>query len=138
MKKFFSISLSLFIMLSVLHISIATHYCGGAIAATKVSLSGKPASCGMEGTENTCPLNGKQVKSNCCDDNVLIIAVDNNYSPSFSEIKDITLKIFQVFDIPLNSFQSISSANFILTSVSPPDKSSFSAVSLAEICVFRN
>ena len=31
------------------HISVATHYCGGQIAASRVTLTGKLASCGMEG-----------------------------------------------------------------------------------------
>jgi len=36
-----------------MHISIATHFCGDRISATKLSVSGELASCGMEGVLKT-------------------------------------------------------------------------------------
>src|ERR1035437_9529583 len=88
MKKFLSISFSFLILLSVMHITIARHYCGSEIATSeKVSVSGELASCGMEGSDNSNLLPGKHFNTHCCDDEVLVLAVDNNYTPSFSEFK---------------------------------------------------
>jgi len=53
MRKLSSISLAILILLAGMHITIATHFCGGEIAATKVSLAGIAASCGMESDKNT-------------------------------------------------------------------------------------
>lgn len=139
MKKFLSISFSFLILLSGLHITIATHYCGSERAASeKVSVTGRLASCGMEGPEDTCPLTGNHLGTHCCDDKVSVLAVDNNYTPSFSEFKAFSQHILLGFQIPV-SFQipSFSTINLICTNVSPPGNFMVSAVSLPGICVFR-
>jgi hypothetical protein len=139
MKKAYSISLAFLILLAGMHLTFATHYCGGTIAASKISVSGELASCGMEGTEDSCPLPGDHIKSHCCDDEVSVYAIDNNYSPSFSDITDITQRVLQVFTYPANeTYSPIIFHNTLLTSVGPPDNYFSSAVSLADICVFRN
>ena len=139
MKKFLSISFSFLILLSVMHITIARHYCGSKISTSeKVSISGELASCGMKGSDENGSLPGKHFSTHCCDDEVTVLAVDNNYAPSFSEFKAFPQHILQVFDIP-SSFQinSLSALNLICTNVSPPDIFMVSDVSLPKICVFR-
>ena len=138
MKKFLSISFSLLILLSVMHFTIAIHYCGGEIAATKLSVSGELASCGMEGPLDQCPSTGSHLGSNCCKDKVSVFAVDNNYTPSISEFKVFAQPVIQGFDIPV-SFQihNISALNLICTNLSPPGSFQVSEVSLPAICVFR-
>lgn len=122
-----------------MHISFATHYCGGTIAASKISVSGELASCGMEGNEDTCPLPGDHLKSLCCNDEVSVYAIDNTYSPSFSVATDVIQNVLQVFSLPVsNTFHTFLPENALLTSVSPPDKLFTSIVNLADICVFRN
>jgi hypothetical protein len=81
MKKVFSISMAVLVLLSMLHLTVATHYCGGEIAASKISLSGKLASCGMERAEESCPIQGNLMKSHCCDDVVTLCRRDRNYTP---------------------------------------------------------
>ena len=121
-----------------MHFTIATHYCGGELAASKASFSGELGSCGMEGLDDKCPLPGKHFSTHCCDDKVSVLTVDNNYSPSFSEFKAFSQHVLQVFDIPENyQFYSLSAVNLISTSVSPPGIFLVSAVSLPDICVFR-
>jgi len=138
MKKFLSISFSFLILLSVMHLTIAKHYCGGEIAAAKVSVSGELASCGMEGSDDSSPLPGKHFSTHCCDDEVSVLAVDNNYAPSFSEFKVFSQQILQVFDIPASSqINSLSALNLVCTNVSPPGIFIVSDVSLPKICVFR-
>ncbi len=138
MKKFLSISVSLLILLSVMHFTVATHYCSGKIAATKVSFSGELASCGMEGPVDRCPSTGKHLGTNCCKDKVSVFVVDNNYASSAFEFKAFSQPVLQVFDIPASGgIHSLSVLNFINTNVRPPGNFMVSAVSLPGICVFR-
>ncbi len=138
MKKFLSISFSILILFAGMQLTISTHYCGGKIAASKVSVSGDLASCGMEAPAKQCPYTGSHLGSNCCNTKVSVFAIDNNYPPSFSEFKQFSQHIVQVFIIP-ESFQlhSISALNLFCTNSSPPGSFQVSAVSLPDICVFR-
>ena len=121
-----------------MHFTIATHFCGGVIAATKVSVSGELASCGMENTVNQCSFPGKHIGSHCCDNKVSVLAVDNNYNSSYSEFKAFSLHILQVINIPASlQIHSLTAVNLISTNVSPPGNFLVSDVSLPDICVFR-
>jgi len=121
-----------------MHITIATHFCGGVVAASKISLSGELASCGMEETENSIPVTGNYLSSHCCHDEVSVYAIDNNYTPSFSVIKEFSQNILQVFYFPVSfSFYSLTAFKSLHTTASPPGRLMASAVSMADICVFR-
>lgn len=137
MKKLLSISFAFLILLSGMHFTIATHYCGGELAAVKVSLSGKLASCGME-TDNDYLLPGIHIETDCCQNQGSVFEVDHNYSPTFSEFKTNTQPVLQVFTLPENiSFNSLTSLFQINANTSPPESLLASAVSLPKICVFR-
>lgn len=139
MKRLLSISFSLLILLSGMHFTIATHYCGGVMAASKVSITGELASCGMEKTVDKCPLPGKHLGTHCCNDKVSVLAVENNYTPSFSEFKAFSQSIIYDFNIPASfAIHSLFVLNLISTNASPPGNFLVSAVSLPCICVFRN
>ena len=138
MKKFLSISFSFLILLSVMHITIATHYCGSKYAASKVSLSGELASCGMEGSVDQCQLPGKHITSHCCTDKISVFTVENNYAPSFFEFKVALQNLLQAFNIPANyKIQPLFVSNLLNTNVHPPGCFLVSDVSLPNICVFR-
>ena len=125
------------IVFSVLHISIAVHFCCGEVAAYKVSLSDKKASCGMENETNSCPLHNG-INSNCCHDKVFKYAVGSNYMPSSHQIKEINQIFIKVLCIPsgVELYNSIVS-NHSLKNNSPPGNLLASAVDLSNICVFR-
>lgn len=138
MKKFLSISFAFLILISGMQLTISTHYCGGVIAATKVSVSGEFASCGMEGPSDQCPSSGSHLESNCCKDNVSVFAFEKNYTPSVSDYKTFSQPVLQVFNIPASyGTHSLSFLSLFSTSVSPPGNFMVSAVSLPDICVFR-
>ncbi|MFA5820079.1 MAG: hypothetical protein WC854_12480, partial [Bacteroidales bacterium] len=82
MKKGFSILLIPLILTAMLHLSVATHYCGGKEVASKLSLTGKLANCGMEGSKKELPLSGTNFTKHCCDDVVTFCGTDSNYTPS--------------------------------------------------------
>jgi hypothetical protein len=137
MKKTFYILFSMLILLSGMHLSVATHLCGGEIAAVKWSVTGEKATCGMENSRYKNSVNGA-ITSNCCQDDIAVYTVDNNYNFSNFQIKKAVTNLLQVFSIPLGiSTHSFIPLKSLYTSISPRDKLQISAVSLENICVFR-
>lgn len=138
MKKAGSIIISLLMLIAVMHLSVATHYCQGNIAASKISFSGKHASCGMESDTPELPLPGDNLKSNCCDDVVVTYSIDDNYSPSSFSIADTFQYITQIYSIPAESpLFSATVTKSIFLNVGPPYIETSTNVDLADICVFR-
>ena len=123
----------------MLHLSVATHYCGGNVAALKVSLTGKLASCGMmECSEKGLPLPGTNFTKHCCDDIVTFCGIGSNYTPSFSFLPESYQYNFQVFSIPTGSpAYSIAVLKSLYINVSPPEALMSTSVDLSDICIFR-
>jgi hypothetical protein len=138
MKKLFSISLALLMLLSGMQLTISRHYCGGELADSKVSVLGGLATCGMESGTGDCAQTGNHLKSSCCNNKVSVYEVDHNYSPSFTEFKAFSQNVLQVFTVPENFIlHSITPLSSISTDISPPGSLMASSVSLPKICVFR-
>ena len=138
MKKVISISLVLFMIAAMLHFSVAVHYCGGEIASSKVSLTGKLANCGMEGLEKEFPISGTSLSKHCCDDVVTTCGLDFNYLPSLSFIPESYKYNFQVFTVPaVLSDNSCTDLIPFYTNVNPPGVLMSTNVDLSDICVFR-
>ncbi len=137
MKKLFSITFALLILLSGMNLTITTHICGRQVEAVKWSFTGKKANCGMKMDKETCPAK-KGISANCCQDRMTVYKVDNNYKPSTYQSKEVTKKYLHTFATDLitlfNSHNSYVSNN---GNVIPPDIALTSAVYLPEICVFR-
>lgn len=138
MRKFISISLTLLMLIALLHFSVATHYCMGKIAATKISLSGGLANCGMENDENNLPQTGSYFTSHCCDNEIIFCGINGNYFPSFSFVPESSNNDLQAF-ILLSSATTgpIASFKLLNTSVNPPGVSAPNNVDLTSIRVFR-
>ncbi len=138
MKRLISIAMVFLMLTAMLHLSIATHYCGGHLAALKVSLTGKLASCNMECAEKDSPLTGPRLIPHCCDDVVTFYAIDSNYTPSFSLVSDFYQHDLQVFAIPLALYvKSYTGLIPLYTNVSPPGALMSNSVDLSDICIFR-
>jgi hypothetical protein len=138
MKKAASISMLLLMIAIMLHISVATHYCGGNEVASKVSLTGKLANCGMEGSENSVTLPGLRFDKHCCDDVVTSCGTDTNFFPSFSFIPESFQYNFQSILIPSGlTADSFTGLSPFYTDVSPPGALMSTYVDLSDICVFR-
>jgi hypothetical protein len=137
MKKLFSILFALLILLSGMHFSVATHYCGGKVAATRLSFSGTEATCGMI-SDRSHHSDETQISRYCCDDEVAVYEINTDYSPSSSNVKEITRGMFHEFQIP-GGFSIHSSLPLLINppNASPPGWYLASAVSMAAICVFR-
>jgi hypothetical protein len=138
MKKWASIFIALLILLAGMHITVAAHFCGGEIAATRLSISGIPASCGMESDNNIPHADDVLLKILCCENEYTVYRVGDDYSPSEFNFKLVKLNS----DLhPMTSFVSAPLSCFISpnihTNYSPPHNLSVHAVRITEICVFR-
>ncbi len=137
MKKLFSIVFAAIILVSGMHLSIATHLCGGEISQVKLSFTHENATCGMCGEEESAPANGFN-NEGCCQNEMSFLVVDNNYSASTLEINKPVYHILQVFGVPkIVGIPSIYTNSALNTNVQPPGNYIASAVSLPDICVFR-
>ena len=120
------------------HITVATHFCGGKVASSKISLSGKLASCGMEGSEKKSPLSGTNFTTHCCNDVVTSCRIDSNYESSFTFVSESDQYNFKVFALPQGlSVNSCADIIPIYTNVSPPGELMPNNVDLSDICVLR-
>ena len=137
MRKFFSISLVLLVLISGMHLSFATHICGGEVAAVKWSFSGEKATCGMEAPKQTCPAKNS-IDQDCCHNYIANFSVDSNYNSSDFQVTDISKNLLQTYYVSVNIlFNQLSSPIVFYTDVGPHHNLQTSAVSLVEICVFR-
>lgn len=138
MKKVISISLTFLMLIALLHFSIATHYCGGMVAASKISLSGKLATCGMEVAEKDSPKTGSHFNKHCCDNGLVFCGIISNYFPSFSSVPESYQTYLQVFSAPVDiSIISSGYLKSIHTNISPPGIFISNSVDLSGICILR-
>jgi len=138
MKKATSILLVLVILLAGFQAMISTHFCGGRIADTKVSLAGAIASCGMEGTEETCPMPVSNLDRHCCEDQISIAGIVNHYTPPASEPDRSLYNNSNIPFIQMHGLYPVSVSSITaFTCFYPPGYGLTNTVSLDKICVFR-
>ncbi|MDD4921267.1 MAG: hypothetical protein PHS30_02180 [Bacteroidales bacterium] len=136
MKKILSVAFAFLLLVSGMHVSIATHICGGEVAAVKWSFSGEKGSCGMEDLQKT-PTKEPAISSNCCQDKMAEYTVDSNYNVLQIDHPKVFRTISQVFCLPVNLTFDSTSRNTFYTHIFPPGRWQVSAVNLPDICVFR-
>lgn len=137
MRKTLSILFVLAIVLTGMHLSVASHYCGGKVAAVRWSLTGQIASCGMEG-ENENSHSGNGYNNGCCHNEIAYFTVDNDYNPTTFQVTEVSREISQILALPT----SIGSKIIIQTTnlykdVSPPVNMLANSVNLTDLCIFR-
>jgi len=138
MRKSVSTFMAVLVLLTGLHLSISSHFCGGQLAAVKISLTGKDASCGMEGPSDSSFPAGNFIKTHCCTNDLTTLAVDSNYSPSFSNSIDIAQKVIHISGLPLTGIvKAFAFTQYVNLILSPPGIFRTNTVELADICVFR-
>ena len=87
MKSFLSISLIILFLSANLDLKVASHYCGGSLAGTRVSFTGKMATCGMETDEENPPADQPTYNPHCCDNKVALLSVSDFYDISFNDLR---------------------------------------------------
>ena len=136
MKKTFAILFASIILASGIKVSIDHHYCGGKLAATKVSLTGKLASCGMEENEHACS-NKPTVDKNCCEDQITYFEINANYVPEYFKLSPPSSGKDNPASPVYNFTLNYSCTNNCPSWVLPPGYIIISGPSLSEICVLR-
>ena len=136
MKKAFAILFASLVLISGMHLSVASHFCCGELAAVKCSFTGEKATCGMEDHQTNCPSNGV-IQSNCCKNQVATCKSDNNYFPTSTEakeIKSVAAPVINALPIFLHTLPVLTETYYSM--VGPPVLSPFNAVDRSFICVF--
>jgi hypothetical protein len=137
MKSVLSISLSVLILFSGINIRYAAHYCGGNVVATKISLSGELATCGMEPGEANNSFS-VTIKTHCCEDITSQFTINNTYVASLSTTdlpgqKIIDYGFFSLDHLIIRGYPLINFFN----DIRPPDNI-HSITDLASVlCTFR-
>lgn len=136
MKKVFAILISIVFIGSGLRVSIDSHFCYGNLAATKISLNGEKASCGMNRTDD---YNSDKVlfDSKCCDDQVSSITLSNKFFPEYYNVeKPFPVKQVMIFHNILSSEYGFLISGYS-NRVFPPGEYSLKRLTQPDICVFQ-
>jgi hypothetical protein len=138
MKRTASILMAILVLLTGIHLSIASHSCQGKLVNVKVSITGeKSSSCCMDSSAPASP-SGKIAKKHCCDNGLTTLTVDSNYSPSFNKSIDVAQKVIQISGTPLTEIiRDFAFTQYSHSILSPPGIYRTNAVELADICIFR-
>jgi hypothetical protein len=137
MKTILSIPLIILILFSGISVHFDTHFCGGNVAATKVSFNGELATCGMEQPSDKIILEDI-FTNNCCDDLTSAFTINNNYISSSFNIKDPALQVICIITVPIivSTGQELL-VNSLNNEIRPPGTFFPHSVSLPALCTFR-
>jgi len=136
MKKNISAFLALLLLISGMHLSVASHYCGGTLAQVKWSFNKELATCGMENPNETLPL-GQLLEQPCCQDELSTYTTDGNYQLQSFELKKCAPQVIACFTAPINLlYKSQEPVDYLYTHVFPPGEISPTQVLQENICVF--
>ncbi len=138
MKRLISIPLLVMILFTGINIDIASHYCGGRLAATKISLTGEPATCGMEEHSVANTPNGSITK-HCCDNVILSMSIGLNYVPSANlSVSDNTPGLNHFYIAPEGSIRDQGRLpSYLFSIIRPPGNFIPNDVEQQSICIFR-
>jgi hypothetical protein len=138
MKKAFSIFIAVLMVATLLHFSVGTHYCGGKVVSSNISLTGMPASCGMENQEKALSPSGSSIYQNCCKDVITYFGINLNYFQSVSVVATPFRVLSQYLNLHRDiSFHSYERLTTFCTNTSPPWTLMYTNVDLSDICLFR-
>lgn len=138
MRRIVSILMVFMMLLSVINLSVVSHFCQGEIKDVSISVvEQSPLSCGMEDL-SAASASGPIFKKQCCENESSSLKVDSNYSPSYSKSLDVFQKEIHHSGILFSeAFRLVVLTSKTIHSLSPPDIVPIRSVEQADICVFR-
>jgi hypothetical protein len=137
MKIILSIPLIILVLFSGVIVNFAYHSCEGNVVATKVSLTGEIATCGMEKGVETHSSDVELTK-HCCENTVLVYSICNNYFASSFNIDSPSQQVYPFFYIPFNNpVHTELTNNTPNISIRPPGFNTANSTSLPALCIFR-
>jgi len=138
MRKAFSILMVTLMLMTGLHLSFDSHFCGGQLSAVNFSITGPKATCGMEDESGAPNPAGNLLKKHCCDDDLVNLTADSDYNLSDCQFSDFAQKVIHFPALPL-SFADIRFGHPVNFEVVLNQETVFqkNSVALDAICVFR-
>ena len=136
MKKLLAILIAIILLASGMQVSLDRHYCGGRLAAVKVSFTGKLASCGMKKIASSCP-DYPIIDKKCCEDKVSVYSIGSNYYPECFKLTHPASER-HILPVYADNFVCDNLCNpDLIKWVLPPGDNFRSGLTQSLICVFR-
>jgi hypothetical protein len=137
MKTILSIPLIILIFFSGVSFKFATHYCEGYVAATKVSLTGELATCGMDHPSDYHSLQDTY-NNNCCEDFISSYSICNNYVPSSYNVNNPGRQVISMIFAPVNYLDNKELiVNTSENIIKPPGNYYPNCIARPVLCIFR-
>ena len=137
MKTLISIPLIILILFTGISVKFASHYCGGYVVATKVSLTGELATCGMESGHEINTLQ-QILKNHCCDNITSAYSISNNYFASSYNIEEPGQVVTNLLLSPSGYlYNDETLINPAFCEIKPPGNYNPSSVDQKVLCIFR-
>ncbi len=137
MKTILSIPLLILILFTGIRVEFASHYCGGYVSDTKISLTGELASCGMA-TDVENNTQQQTIRHHCCDNTLVAYSICNTY---FASTYDADFNVQFSIDNILTPIDYILDNKIIINSTNnqskPPGSFNPNSVDRPVICIFR-
>jgi hypothetical protein len=136
MKRSFAILISIVVLAAGMQVSIDRHYCGGSLAAVKISVTGKLATCGMKQAEST-GFGNVSIDKKCCEDQLSVYSLGSNYYPEYFKL---THPGTERSLPPISSWCFISGNTFnsdLTNRALPPGPDIQKCLSRPQICIFQ-
>ena len=137
MKIILSIPLIILILFTGVSVKFATHYCGGYVSDTKISLTGELATCGME-SDLESHTQQQTLRHHCCDNTLTTYSICNTFFASTYDAdyqgQPLTNNIFIPRDYTIDNKIIIDITN---NQSKPPGSFNPNSVDLPVLCIFR-
>lgn len=135
MIKILTPFLALLLLLSGMHLSVASHYCGGTLAQVKWSFNHELAGCGMEGEHDANQ--GVAIEQPCCHDELSTYTTDGQYQAQSLKPSHFSAQVIACFSMPVTHlFKSQKPVDHLYSHVFPPGIVLPTQVAQESICVF--
>jgi len=124
MKKIFALFMTILILTNSVGVTFASHYCGGKVVKSKITLSNLSLDCGMANMDVVCEnkTDASTLKSKqCCQNHYSQLKVDDDFIKSSLEITKVEfISVFSVL-FSISDFCSFNSPDEVLSlNFSPP------------------
>ena len=119
MNKLLSVILSFVILITSMGFTVSSHICGGKKVKTTLSVGAADVSCGMEKNVNSCATK-KQMKPNCCQDEIQLIQNDEDYTQQITDFDFSTDFLLAFVTSYVELFESETSEIDFFADHSPP------------------
>jgi len=136
MKKVLTILITTILLASGMQVTIDRHFCGGSLAGTRISITGKLASCGMEKPESSFPDHPVYNKK-CCEDHISYFSISSNYYPEYYKLTYHSSERGSIHLLTGNIISDNSYNPDLINWAFPPGDYFKLRLTQSEICVFR-